>query len=59
MLCVIDVFTKYAWDKLLKDKNAKPVLNGFIGVVNESKHKPRIIMKIAYSSWDVCKNFEE
>ena len=59
MLCVIDVFTKYAWDKLLKDKNTKPVLNGFIGVVNESKHKPRIIMKIGYSSWDVCRNFEE
>ena len=50
MLCVIDVFTRYAWDKRLKDKNAKPVLNGFIGVVNESKHKPRIIMKIGYSS---------
>ena len=26
-LCVIDVFTKYAWIKLLKDKNGKPLHN--------------------------------
>ena len=27
LICVIDVFTKYAWVKLLKDKKDKTVLN--------------------------------
>ena len=35
--CVIDVFTKYAWVKPLKDKT---VLHGFIEIVNESSRKP-------------------
>ena len=39
-LCVIDVFTKYAWAKSLKDKNRKTVLNAFIKIVNESDRKP-------------------
>ena len=38
--CVIDVFFKYVWVKLLKDKNIKTVLNVFIEIVNESNHKP-------------------
>ena len=40
LLCVIDVFTKYAWVKPLKDKKAETVLRGFIERVNESKRKP-------------------
>ena len=40
LLCVIDIFTKYAWVKLLKDKKCKAVLNAFIEVVNESNQKP-------------------
>ena len=39
LLCVIDVFTKYAWVKLLEDKKGKTVLNAFIEIVNESKRK--------------------
>ena len=39
-LCVIDVFTKYAWVKPLKDKKGKTVLNIFIKIVNESNRKP-------------------
>ena len=34
LLFVIDVFTKYAWVKLLKDKKGKTVLNAFINIVN-------------------------
>ena len=34
------MFTKYAWVKLLKDKNGKTVLNAFIEVVNGSNRKP-------------------
>ena len=40
LLCVIDVFSKYAWVKLLKDKKGKTVLDAFIKIVNESNHKP-------------------
>ena len=40
LLCVIDVFTKYAWVKKVKDKKGKTVLNAFIEIVNESNCKP-------------------
>ena len=43
LLCVIDVFTKYAWAKPLKDKNGKAVLNTFIEIVNESNCKPNTL----------------
>ena len=39
-LCVIDVFTKYAWVKPLKHKKGKTILNAFIEIVNESNRKP-------------------
>ena len=40
LLCVIDIFTKYAWVKPLKDKKCKTVLNAFMEIVNESNYKP-------------------
>ena len=40
LLCVADVFTKYAWVKPLKDKKGKTVLNAFIEKVHESNRKP-------------------
>ena len=40
LLCAIDIFTKHAWVKPLKDKKGKLVINAFIEVVNESNHKP-------------------
>ena len=40
MLCFIDVFTKYNWVKPLKDKKARTVPHGFIGIVKEFKRKP-------------------
>ena len=40
LLCVVDVFTKYAWIKSFKDKKCKTVLNAFIEIVNESNCKP-------------------
>ena len=39
LLCVIDVFTKYSWDKPLKDKKYKAVPNVFIKMVNKSNRK--------------------
>ena len=40
LLCVIDVFTKYAWIKPLKDKKSKTIYNAFIKIVNKSNCKP-------------------
>ena len=40
LLCAIDVFTKHAWVKPLKDKKGKTVPNVFIEIVNESNRKP-------------------
>ena len=40
LLCVIYVFTKYAWVKSLKNKKSKTILNAFIEIVNESSRKP-------------------
>ena len=37
---MIDIFSKYAWIKPLKDKKGKTVLNAFIEIVNESNRKP-------------------
>ena len=36
----MDVFTKKAWVKALKDKKGKTVLDGFIEIRNQSKSKP-------------------
>lgn len=40
LLCVIDVLIQYAWVKRLTNKEARTVLNDFIGIVNQSKRKP-------------------
>ena len=37
---MIDVFTKYAWVKPLKDEKFKTVLHSFIKIVNEFKRTP-------------------
>ena len=36
---MVDVFTKYAWVKPLKDKKGKSVPNAFIEIVNECNQK--------------------
>ena len=40
LLCVIEVFTKYAWVKPLKDTQNNTILNAFINIVNKSNCKP-------------------
>ena len=39
-LCVIDVFSKYACVKPLKDEKIKTVLNVFVEILNEPNCKP-------------------
>ena len=40
LLYVIDIFTKYAWAKPLKDKKDKTVHHSFIEIVDNFDHKP-------------------
>ena len=40
LLCAVNVFSKYAWVKPLKDKKVKTVLHGFIEIGNKSNRKP-------------------
>ena len=39
-LCVVDVFTKYAWFKPLQNKNVKTFLNALIKIGNVSNREP-------------------
>ena len=34
LLCVIDIFSKYAWAIPLKDKNAVTIVNAFQDILN-------------------------
>ena len=40
LLCVIDIFSKYAWVILLKDKKGITITNAFQKALDESNHKP-------------------
>ena len=37
LLCVIDLFIKYAWDVSLKDKKGVAIVNAFQSIINDSK----------------------
>ena len=43
LLCVIDIFSKYAWVVPLKDKKGISVVNAFQKILNQSGHKPKKI----------------
>ena len=43
LLCVIDIFSKYAWVIPLKDKKGTPDTNAFQKILHESKGKPNEI----------------
>ena len=40
LLCVIDIFSKYTWVILLKDKKEITIVNAFQSILNNSKRKP-------------------
>ena len=40
LLCVIDIFSKYAWVVTLKDKKGISIVNAFQKVLEESDRKP-------------------
>ena len=43
LLCVIDIFSKYAWVIPLKDKIGISIANAFHRIINNSKRKPNKI----------------
>ena len=43
LLCVIDLFSKYAWVVPLKDKKVTPITNTFQKILDCSKRKPNKI----------------
>ena len=42
-LCVIDIFSKYAWVIPLKDKKGVSIVNAFQKILKESDRKPNKI----------------
>ena len=44
LLCVIDIFSKYAWITRLEDKKGVSIVNGFQKVLNKSGRKPNKIL---------------
>ena len=40
LLCVVDIFSKYAWVLPLKDKNGVSIVNDFQNILDKSRHKP-------------------
>ena len=43
LLCVIDIFSKYAWVVPLKDRNGVSIVNAFQKLLDDSKRKPNKI----------------
>ena len=43
LLCVIDIFSKYVWVVLLKDKKGVSIVNAFQKTLNDSNRKPNKI----------------
>ena len=43
LLCVVDMYSKYAWVIPLKDKNDISIVNGFQKIINDSKRRPNKI----------------
>ena len=43
LLCMIDIFSKYAWVIPLKDKKCATITNAFLKIVDKSNHKPNKI----------------
>ena len=44
LLCVIDIFSKYAWVVPLKDKKGVSIVNAFQKILDDSNKKPNKIL---------------
>ena len=53
LLCVIDIFSKYAWVVPLKDKKGVSVVNAFQKILNDSAKKPNklwLTMEVSFKT---------
>lgn len=57
LLCVIDIFSRYAWVKMLKDKKAPSIVDAFLEILNEGR-KPHRLRSDAAKDF-TSKNFQE
>ena len=55
LLCVIDIFSKYAWVVSLKDKKGITITNAFQKILNKSNRKPNKIW--ADKGSEFCNSF--
>ena len=55
LLCVIDIFSKYAWVVSLKDKKGITITNAFQKILNKSNRKPNKIW--ADKGREFCNSF--
>ena len=53
LLCVTDIFSKYVWVVLLKDKKGISTVNAFQKVLKESDRKPNKIGLIKEASFTI------
>ena len=44
LLCVIDIYSKYAWVVPLKDKKGVSIINAFQSILKKSNRKPNKIL---------------
>ena len=52
LLCIIDIFSKYAWVIPLKDEKGISIVNAFQKILRESKRKPNKIWVDEGSEFD-------
>ena len=55
LLCVIDIFSKYAWVVPVKDNKGVSIINAFQKVLDKSDHKPNKILVDKGSEF--CKSY--
>ena len=53
LLCVIDLFSKYAWGLPLKDKKGVTIANAFQNILNDSKRKLNKIWVVKGSEFTI------
>ena len=59
LLCVIDIYSRYAWVIILKDKKGIAITNAFQKVLDESNRKPNKIWVDTGSEFEIMKSWLE
>ena len=59
LLCVIDLFSKYAWVIPIKDKKGTSIVNAFKKIISEGQRKPNKyeLIKVVNFTINLLHNF--